>query len=203
MVSAVSAGGYDVTSMWRDLFKKIDTDGNGSIDKTEMGSVLSKNGPSVEDVFSKLDSDQDGTIGNNEFEEALSKLRAQRPPGPPPQAGAGAAPGDLFGKMDADGDGTISEAELKSAVSQMGPGGLDADKILKDVDTDGDAAISRSEHEAHMERMKEKQKAGPAPNFAAENSNSRVSWESRMIGMLLSAYDTSPSDSPETKSTYA
>lgn len=83
MVNAISGNGYDVTSIWQNLFNKIDTNGDGSIDKTEMESIVSKSGLSVEDIFSKLDTDQDGVIGKNDFEEALSKLRAQHPHGPP------------------------------------------------------------------------------------------------------------------------
>jgi Ca2+-binding EF-hand superfamily protein len=202
MVGAISGGGYDVTSMWQDLFKKIDTNGDGAIDKTEMGSVLSTNGPSVEDVFTKLDSDQDGAIGENEYETALSKLRPQRPPGPPPQVNGGASPEDMFNQIDADGDGTISKDEMKTAMAQMGPADFDVDKIFKEVDTDNDGVISRSESDAQMEKMKEK-KEGPPPELAAGNSSNQVSWESKMIGMLLSAYDVSAKETDESKSSYA
>jgi Ca2+-binding EF-hand superfamily protein len=203
MVNQVGGGGYDAASMWQNLFKKIDQNGDGAIDKTEMESIVSKNGVSVEDIFSKLDSDQDGTIGKSEFEAALSQLRSQHPPGPPPQANGAANPEDVFNQMDANGDGTISKDELKSAMAQMGPAGLDVNEIFKEVDTDNDGVISRSESDAHMEKMKEEKKGGPPPEFAPENSSNAVSWESRMMGMLLSAYDASASESAESKSSYA
>jgi Ca2+-binding EF-hand superfamily protein len=200
MVNQVGGGGYDVTSMWQNLFKKIDKNGDGSIDKSEMAAVASKNGPSVEDIFSKLDSNQDGTIGKSEFGQALSKLRAQHPSGPPPQANGGAGPEDMFNQIDVNGDGTISKDELKSATANMGAADLNADQIFKQVDTNNDGAISRSESDAFMEKMK---KMGPPPESASSSANNGISWESKMIEKLLSAYNVNTDESANSKSSYA
>jgi Ca2+-binding EF-hand superfamily protein len=196
MVNGIDSSGYDVTSIWQSLFNKIDQDGDGSIDKTEMESVLSKSGPSVEDIFSKLDTDQDGVIGKNEFEEALSKLREHHPPGPPPQANMGAGPEDMFNKIDQNADGSITKDELTSFMGQSAASS-DVDKIFKEVDTDNDGVISRSESDAHMEKMKEEGKGGPPPDFVASNANDDQDWEIKMIEKLLRGYDVASNGSTE------
>jgi Ca2+-binding EF-hand superfamily protein len=202
MVNQVGGGGYDVASMWQNLFKKIDTNGDDTLDKSELESIASNLGTSAADILTKLDSNQDGTIGKSEFEEALSKLREKHPPGPPPQANGGASPEDIFNQMDTDGDGTISKAELKSAMAQMVPGGLDVDKIFKEVDTDNDGVISRTESDVHMEKMKEK-KEGPPPVSASSPASDGIGWESKMIEKLLSVYNVSANESTASKSSYA
>lgn len=62
-------------------FSKIDTDGSGGLDKTELQSMLDK-GPqgvqgsgSTDDLFSKLDSDDDGSISQSELDTGM------KPPG--------------------------------------------------------------------------------------------------------------------------
>lgn len=62
-------------------FSKIDTDGSGGLDKTELQSMLDK-GPqgvqgsgSTDDLFSKLDSDGDGSVSQSELDTG------KKPPG--------------------------------------------------------------------------------------------------------------------------
>ncbi|MCX5908188.1 MAG: EF-hand domain-containing protein [Deltaproteobacteria bacterium] len=200
MVNQISGGGYDVTSIWQNLFNKIDQNSDGSIDKTEMGSSVSENGPSVEDIFTKLDSNQDGVIGKNEYEEALSKLRAQHPPQPPPPTNMGSDSEDMFTKIDQNGDGSISKDELSSF---MGQNNQDVDKIFKEVDTDNDGVISRSESDAHLKKMQEEGKGGPPPDLAMSNANGQQDWESKMIEKLLNAYNAASNESDASKATYA
>jgi Ca2+-binding EF-hand superfamily protein len=210
MVNQISGGGYDVTSIWQNLFNKIDQNGNGAIDKTEMGSVVSKNGPSVEDIFTKMDSNQDGVVGKNEYEEALSKLRAQQPPAPPPQGNmAPPSSEDIFNNIDQNGDGSISSDELSSFMSQNNSdvSASDVSKLLKEMDSNGDGSISQSELSGAMQTM-----APPPPDSAvsststdsAVNSTSGdLNWESKMIEKLLNAYNAASNESDASKATYA
>ena len=204
MVNAVGGGGYDVTAMWQALFKKIDTNSDGSIDKTEMQSILSNDAASVEDIFTKLDSDQDGVIGKNEYEEALSKIRTQQPPGPPPGGRMEPpSPEEIFNQMDQDGDGSISKEELKSAMAQMSQNGPSVDEIFEEADTDDDGVISRAESDAHLKKMEEERKGGPPPDLAMKDGSNELNWESMMIERLLKNYDLASSESTESKSLYA
>ena len=197
MIGGISGGGYDVTSIWQNLFKKIDQNGDGSIDKTEIESIVSKSDLNVEDVFTKLDTDQDGVIGQNEYQDALSKLQAQFPH-PPPEMGKD--PGDLFSKMDSDGDGSVSKAELTTF---MGKDTSVVDKILSEVDTDNDGVISRAESDAHLEKQKGERKAGPPPEFAMNQTDNQEDWETMMIQRLLNAYNVGSNETGGETSRYA
>jgi Ca2+-binding EF-hand superfamily protein len=204
MVNGVNGGGYDVTSIWQTLFDKIDQNGDGAIDKAEMESILSKNGPSVEDIFTKLDSDQDGVIGKNEYQEAPSKMRSQQPPGPPPVGHMGApSPEEIFNRMDQDSDGSITKEELKSVMAQMPQNGPSVDEIFEEVDTDKDGVISRSESDAHLEKMQEERKGGPPPDLMMKKGSDGLNWESMMIERLLNSYDLASNESNESTPLYA
>jgi Ca2+-binding EF-hand superfamily protein len=85
-------GGMDEEEM----FSSIDTDGDGSISKTELSvffeSAPAGNGqsPSVDDIFSRDDGDSDGLISKDEFLSAMEARKSERqgPPPPPPQESA-------------------------------------------------------------------------------------------------------------------
>ena len=119
-----------------DLFSKVDTDGNGSVSKSEMSDFVSKMGKnsdtsSSDDQFSKLDSDGDGSLSQAEFEagrpqgapgqtqgtgrpQGAGGPQGAGPMGPPPGAG-GAGKSDSastsYDPLDTNQDGTVSEME--------------------------------------------------------------------------------------------
>lgn len=89
-----------------DFFTKLDTNGDGSLDKAEFEAGRTSHGPgkppSPEEMLSKLDTDGDGAISKAEFEAA------PKPPGhggPPDLA-------EMLTKLDTDGDGKITKAEF-------------------------------------------------------------------------------------------
>jgi Ca2+-binding EF-hand superfamily protein len=101
-----------------DLLKKLDANGDGSVDKDELSSAVSsdpKDGitVSLSKAFSDLDSNDDDSLDADE-------LAAMPPPPPPPmQMDAGSATDqaqDLLSALDTDGDGSISESELTTAL---------------------------------------------------------------------------------------
>jgi EF hand domain-containing protein len=58
----------------KDLFSRIDADGDGKITKSEFEKALGAGGTNVaqaDDVFSKLDSNGDGSVGLDEMSKAL------------------------------------------------------------------------------------------------------------------------------------
>jgi hypothetical protein len=80
-VQAVSSGtGYDASAMAQSLIKKIDTNNDSSISKSEFSTALSKansksssNQDSV-NLFSYLDANSDNAISQSELELFLKKL---------------------------------------------------------------------------------------------------------------------------------
>lgn len=75
--------GSDATSRADEMFANLDTNSDGSIDKTEMQAMVDKGdgkGPGVDEIFAQFDSDNSGTIDKTENAKALE----QGPPPPPP-----------------------------------------------------------------------------------------------------------------------
>ena len=77
-------GSNTVSQIRQALFRKLDTNGDGVIDKTEMKAALEggrktsavgSKGASLGQVFAKLDTNNDGVISQSEFDAALSKAQ--------------------------------------------------------------------------------------------------------------------------------
>jgi Ca2+-binding EF-hand superfamily protein len=85
MVDGIAGVGSNTVSQIRQaLFRKLDTNGDGVIDKTEMKAALQggkktsatgNQGASLRQVFGKLDTNNDGVISESEFDAALSKTQ--------------------------------------------------------------------------------------------------------------------------------
>lgn len=140
MRSADGSGGSQGSQ--DDLFAKVDTNGDGSVNETELQALTNKikadTGQDAGDMFAKLDSDGDGQL-------TPSELAAGRPPGgpqgagsnrgadgpkgpggPPPAGGAGAAgkseasSAKTYDTLDTNQDGTVSELErLAGAIKDL------------------------------------------------------------------------------------
>lgn len=132
--------------MAEQLFTSVDTDGSGSISKSEFSSfasrfssdtgtsLLSAQEDSSDDLFTSLDGDGDGALSEAE-------MSAMQPPPPPPE---GDMAEQMFNSLDSDGDGSITESELSSALSQAGSD-TDASSLLSELDADGNGSIDESE----------------------------------------------------------
>ncbi|HEY1131072.1 MAG TPA: EF-hand domain-containing protein [Roseateles sp.] len=115
------------------LFTKVDSDGSGGVDATELAAML-KHGNPTDDTDSaallkQMDSDGDGSLSSDELSQGMRDLM------PPPastldfaQARAGSGDeedgdADPFAALDTDGDGQLSRAEFEAARSQQGAQG--------------------------------------------------------------------------------
>jgi hypothetical protein len=77
-----------------EIFNRIDSNGDGSIDKSEMEAMAAKRpmqnaeAPDVEEMFDRFDSDGNGLLNEDEaaamHEEMLQKTQSMRPAGGPP-----------------------------------------------------------------------------------------------------------------------
>ena len=143
------------------MFAKVDTDGSGGVDQTELGSMLSKisekTGASVGDakeLFTQMDSNSDGSLSSDELDAGMKALMP-----PPPSTmefaqsrgmgGSGGSQDDLFAKVDTDGDGSVSKDELQVLTDKIKEDtGQDVSQDFAKLDTDGDGQLSQTEFEA-------------------------------------------------------
>jgi Ca2+-binding EF-hand superfamily protein len=136
LCSAQSRGARDPAALQEKLFNKLDVNGDGGIDQSELGDFLnyvsSATGSTTQtdssQLFKTLDADGDGAISKQELTDGAKKvfeeLRAQLASTKSDKSGESQAaankpdPKELFAKMDANGDGSISQDELGTFMSQ-------------------------------------------------------------------------------------
>ena len=180
-----------------DLFGKIDTDGNGSVSKEELQSLVAKmaadsNTDSTssasttsasDDLFAKLDANGDGSLSKTELDAGRSEgahaakgshgpQGAGGPPpgGPPPAGGAGgsSSASTTYDPLDTNQDGVVSAQERMAATTSTDP--LQA--LFKAIDTDGDSKISSSESDTFIQKLTAQLEATAQ---SSENSSSTSS----------------------------
>ncbi len=106
-----------IQSRREQMFAKMDTNGDGKIDKSEFLAALQQNSASgnakltPDQLFAKLDTNGDGTIDKTEFMAAHhkhgGKMRSQ------------ASASDLFSQIDSNGDGSISKSEFEAFLQKL------------------------------------------------------------------------------------
>lgn len=144
-------------------FSKIDTDGSGGLDKSELQAMLNQRASDTgsteaidsDELFSRLDADADGSITEQELKDGMkppsrpageqgwgamgmstSDFAGMAGPGgmpPPPPGGAGGPP--PLSSLDSDDDGSITQEEFGS------------------IDSDGDNSISQAEASSFDQQM--------------------------------------------------
>jgi len=146
--NAQGRGPGDAAALQEKLFDKLDVNGDGAIDKSELGEFLnfvsSATGSATKtdssQLFKTLDADGDGSISKQDlangmqklFEMLRSQLADMSTDQPDAIQGANKPdPKELFATIDKNGDRSISQEELSSFMSQRperaheqgGPGG--------------------------------------------------------------------------------
>lgn len=182
-----------------DLFSSIDSDGDGSVSKTELKSF-------ADSLSAQM---QSALLGAQESGGAQG---AFGPPPPPPGEGKSAA--DMMSEMDTDGDGSVSSDELKAFGEAHGPKLSDAaskaEEAFASADTDGDGKLSTEEFEtfdktmranhAHHERGMQAYSQAQSlaqPDFASwfsnsssasnDTSSSSDELQKQLLGLLMQA----------------
>jgi len=128
----VSGGGFDISKVASDIatkvIKKVDTNGDGSIDKKEFVAGMTAKGMSADEAgkrFDSIDSKHTGKITKADIESAIkTSFSAGGPPSGGRPAGAHARGGTrqtaasltaggskTYDKKDTNKDGTVSAAE--------------------------------------------------------------------------------------------
>ena len=158
------------------MFDDIDSDGNGSIDASELQTLvddlseMTGQSLSADDIMAEYDTDNDGVLAK---EELGSFMQDNAPPPPPMMQGTGQdnvlsllnqlgmsnaqPPGNGFGEIDSDGNGSIDSTELQSMldnISEMSGESVNAADIIAGYDTDGDGALNEEEMGSYMQETR-------------------------------------------------
>ena len=127
-------------SKYKEAFRSLDRDGNGSISIQELGTLLSSLGqaPSsaeLEQIIIEVDTDKSGNI---EFEEFLVMMVRRDNKSCDREEIEKA-----FKLFDSSGDGFISEEELRDVMHKLGEklSNSQIDRMMTVADVDGDGRI--------------------------------------------------------------
>jgi len=172
----------------KELFAKLDSNGDSTVDQDELQSALSQKSDdgllvNLSKQFGDLDSDASGSLSAEE-------MTAMAPPPPPPrdQAPDTELADALISALDTDGDGSVTATELDSALqtSNNSTATTSTDTsaaLLKVLDSDSSGGVSSDELKAALqagrERPDEEQTASTQSTTEALN---------RMIANLSKQY---------------
>jgi Ca2+-binding EF-hand superfamily protein len=176
MVSSVSNSSSNISQMMQmmmqsmqqrqdDMFSKIDSNGDGKIDKAEFSDLAKKmsemSGSSInaDDAFTKYDANKDGTLSKDEL-SSFMKDNA-----PAPSDGMSGAMGQtgmqgsqsmfdkMFSKIDSSGDGKVDKTEFSAMtkkMSEMSGSSINADEAFSKYDANKDGTLSKDELTSFM-----------------------------------------------------
>ncbi|XP_074503012.1 calmodulin-alpha-like isoform X1 [Sebastes fasciatus] len=128
-------------NQFKETFSLFDHDGNGRITTTELGKALQALGQKptkadLKDMIKAVDSGGNGTIEFPEFLTLMAEMMKC--------SDDETAIKEAFDIIDKDGSGYICADELRQMMSKFGEKvtAEKVDKIIKDVDIDGDGRIN-------------------------------------------------------------
>ncbi|HKX44959.1 MAG TPA: EF-hand domain-containing protein [Burkholderiaceae bacterium] len=144
------------------MFAKVDADGSGSVDSTELQGMLDHISEtsgttlgSADDLMKTMDADGNGTLDQSELADGMKSLmpppsstvdfaqgRGGMPPPPPPEDGGGDGM-SCSGDDSSSSDGTSATGDLASQL----------DDLFSAIDTDGDKSISDSEAQTFQQNV--------------------------------------------------
>ena len=158
------------TSSSKNLFSSIDTNGDGTINSSELETFLSTLGGTSSSSNGVTQSQLDSLSLLSLFQDAQQLDSA---------TGTTTSADQLFNKI-ADGDGSISKSEFETFVSNLegqsgssasSSGTSAADRLFSAIDTNGDGSISKSEFETFVSSMQASAPPPPPPDSSSSLEN--------------------------------
>ena len=192
----------DPAKMAENLFAKLDTRGQGYVEKSDLQSAFDKissssdQSSSVDELFTKIDTNSDGKVTESEFTTTLSKLQEDldsqfnqmrmqghgghgpqgmggMPPPPPPQDDTG-----------------FTKEELSSQLEQIGSSDTERSSFISNVvnnfeaaDADGDGKVSFKEAMA-FDQSQQTSTTSESSSLAASTSTSSTDSSSELQVMM-------------------
>lgn len=192
----------DPAKMAENLFSKLDTSGQGYLEKADLQSAfdsMSTNTDSttnVDDLFTRLDSNSDGKVTKDEFSSSMSKLAQQLDeqfqssrmqqgmegmggmPPPPPPNDAGFTKDELSSQLEEVGSTDSTRASLLSSTIEN----FDA------ADTNGDGKVSFREAMAYQDSNSTDSSATASSTRSTSATDTTDSKIMQQIMRLIQAY---------------
>lgn len=211
-ISSVSS--FDPTKLWDNLFKKVDSNSDGGIDKTEFESAVStmaKNQNVSTDeadaMFKKLDTDGDGKVSEKEMMAALKtagdQMRASMPPPPPPpdeaQDGQNKTLTDdqkktvdsILSKYDAS---NLTSSDVKAINHSISDAGISFSKALGDqIEADGFSIQT-------MMQLSPPTKNGTTDATSTTDATAETNGQNAMFSDLIKSLQSSDTNSAASSS---
>jgi Ca2+-binding EF-hand superfamily protein len=147
--SSISTQNARSQQLQKDLFAKLDSNGDGAVDQDELNSALSQKSDdgllvNLSKQFGDLDSDGSGNLSAEEM-----TAMAPPPPLPHDQAPDTELADALISALDTDGDGAISSDELSTGLTSAGST-ADSNQIFSALDKNKDGTVSQDELTASL-----------------------------------------------------
>lgn len=196
----------DPAEMADNLFSKLDTSGQGFIQKSDLQSAFaqissssqaSDTSSNVDELFSQLDTDSDGKVTKQEFSDTLQKLSEQleqqfqssRMQGAMQAGGMGGTPPP---PPPGGGDQGMSKEQLSSAAAEVGSTDSGLASMLSNVaenfdaaDTNSDGKVSLQETIAYEQSRSSSSSTGSSSASSSSTSTSTTSSGADLEGNVM------------------
>ncbi len=202
----------DPSKMAEDLFSKLDTSGQGYLQKADfqaafdnLSSTTSSASSNVDALFTELDGDSDGKVTQQEFSDTLTKLSEQleqqfqssrmqnamgggMPPPPPPQDDSGFTKDELSSQLEEIGSSDSKASSLISSIVEN----------FDTADTNSDGKVSFQEAMAYDQSSEASSTASTTASAASTGSTASSQYSEGQIMLqimrLMEAYSAGNED---------
>lgn len=193
-ISGIGTGSQDLVSMAKmmaemrqKMFERLDQNGDGGLDESELSGVAEKTGREVSDILEEYDTSRDGVLDATEADRMAEDMKPNGPPPPPPEV--------MFSELDADDSASLDETELAVLADKTGTNVSD---VLKTYDANEDGSLDSTEAQTMFEELRPPAPPPPPPG-QGEGLTDEESEEDEELQSLMDALKESD-DEEDTES---